>query len=188
MLSVFVFLSHMIAYHELCHTSAKIFSVNLGKVTELCWIKLSFGLQTAGPQGWAFQGDSASTFAHEQRSMFHGCVHCSELRRQECFCLSLQILFALKLKCRKKTRTFHKSFQAPSLSLISQITEKKIERGKHKDNHVMTHIHLVILISQGTLRNVITTHIHVVGCPSIYIFILQMSDIIPVLINIITTF
>lgn len=93
-----------------------------------------------------------------------------------------------EVEVQEKTRTFHKSFQAPSLSLISQITEKKIKRGKHKDNHVMTHIHLVILISQGTLRNVITTHIHVVGCPSIYIFILQMSDIIPVLINIITTF
>lgn len=33
----------------------------------------------------------------------------------------------------------------------------------------MTHIPLVILISQGTLGNVITTHIHVVGRPSIYI-------------------
>lgn len=105
-LSVFAFLSWMIAHHGLPQTLATIFSANLGKVTELCWIKLGFGLQTAGPQGWAFQGDSTSTFAQEQRNMFHGCVHCSELRRQECFCLSLQILFALKLKRQEKNKDF----------------------------------------------------------------------------------
>lgn len=76
----------------------------------------------------------------------------------------------LKEPGEKKKKLFIKACKHHPFHFFPQVTAKKdLENRKQKDNCVMTPIYLPISISECTLRNVIITYIHVVGCPSVHI-------------------
>lgn len=141
------------------------------KVTQMCWTKVGLGLHTVGPQGWILQDDSVFTLYMSRRIYFTTvCIVLNSKDKNVFVCLFRCSLLRCWSSQKKKKKDFSSKLpNITSFRYFSSHCKRNLKRGKHKDNYVMTHIYLVILISEGALRNVITTHIHVVGCPSVYI-------------------